>query len=173
MRAKALALAPFIALGLAITAPPLISQRSVSIPPTQLAVQTRTPHDRASRQIQLTTNAFDIDRAKKELERLSRKRIAIEAQRAALLKAANQPADREVILACIRAHEGGGYTTVSASGKYRGAYQMDASFWASYGDGSALTADQASPQSQDDAAWRGYQARGYGPWPPSQNGRCP
>lgn len=120
-----------------------------------------------------TTTTIDLAAARRELARASARRIAIERQRQALLAASGQPADREVILACIRAHEGGGYTTVSATGKYRGAYQMDSSFWASYGDGSAPTADQATVASQDDAAWRGYLARGYGPWPPSQGGRCP
>lgn len=56
------------------------------------------------------------------------------------------------------------YRAVSRTGKYRGAYQMDADFWATYGDGSASTADRATPAAQDAAAYKGYRARGWQPW---------
>lgn len=56
------------------------------------------------------------------------------------------------------------YRAVSKSGKYRGAYQMDADFWGTYGDGSAPTADRATPEAQDAAAYKGYRARGWQPW---------
>lgn len=87
---------------------------------------------------------------------------------------------RSRVLTCIRSHEGGGYATVSASGKYRGAYQADSDFYSSYAehplgpDGKWLyaTADKAPASIQDDMAWRGFLARKYGPWPPSQ-GKCP
>ena len=63
------------------------------------------------------------------------------------------------------------YRAVSASGKYRGAYQMDPSFWRTYGDGSASTPDRATPASQDAAAYRGYLARGASPWT-ADNVKC-
>lgn len=56
------------------------------------------------------------------------------------------------------------YRSVSRTGKYRGAYQMDSDFWGTYGDGSAATADQATPEAQDAAAYKGYRARGWQPW---------
>lgn len=67
--------------------------------------------------------------------------------------------------AALRKCESGGvYTKLNPSGKYRGAYQMDADFWRTYGDGSAPTADKASPASQDAAAYKGFRARGWQPW---------
>lgn len=45
------------------------------------------------------------------------------------------------------------------SGKYLGLFQADADFRATYGWGSASVEDQTM------MAWRGYQARGWSPWP--------
>lgn len=46
----------------------------------------------------------------------------------------------------------------SSSGRYWGLYQADASFRRSYGYGPSVEA-------QTRMAWRGYQARGWQPWP--------
>lgn len=90
-------------------------------------------------------------------------------------------AGREAILRCIRRAEGSSWTSVSPGGTYRGAYQMDRSFFLTYGgnpelagkasDRSTWAWETASPAEQSDVAWRGYQARKLGPWPPAQ-GKC-
>jgi hypothetical protein len=56
-------------------------------------------------------------------------------------------------------------TAVSKTGKYRGLYQMDASFWRSYG-GLALASspDRATRAEQNYVAYRGYTSRGWSPW---------
>lgn len=61
----------------------------------------------------------------------------------------------------------GNYKAVNMSGKYRGAYQTDRSFWLTYGGNPALAGrhEQASPAEQDAVAFRGYLARGWSPWP--------
>jgi hypothetical protein len=66
----------------------------------------------------------------------------------------------------LRKCEGGakGYRAVSGSGTYRGAYQMDRSFWLTYGGDPSLTADQAPPWMQDQVAYRGFLDRGWQPW---------
>lgn len=57
-------------------------------------------------------------------------------------------------------------TQTSATGKYRGLYQMDADFWRSYGGLEyALRPDLATPAEQTTVAARGYAARGRSPWP--------
>ena len=58
----------------------------------------------------------------------------------------------------------GNYASVSSSGTYRGGYQMDTSFWVTYGGNPAITADQASVAEQDRVAYAGYLARGWEPW---------
>lgn len=54
---------------------------------------------------------------------------------------------------------------VSATGKYRGLYQMDKDAWASYG-GLELAArpDLATRQEQNYVAYRLYSSRGWQPW---------
>lgn len=52
----------------------------------------------------------------------------------------------------------------ATNGQYTGAYQQSSGSWAKYGDGSAPTAGQASPASQDAAAARQYAAEGSRPW---------
>lgn len=55
---------------------------------------------------------------------------------------------------------------ISASGKYRGLYQMDARFWATYGGKSyAGSPENATVREQTLVAERGYDARGARPWP--------
>jgi hypothetical protein len=55
---------------------------------------------------------------------------------------------------------------VSRSGRYRGAFQMDADFWRTYGGHQyASRPDLASYAEQLRVAQRGYQARGRAPWP--------
>lgn len=83
---------------------------------------------------------------------------------------------REAILRCIRRAEGSSWTSVSPSGKYRGAYQFDRSTW----DGVArrvappyvgLDPAKASPKVQSFIAWALYKDRGFQPWPPAMR-RC-
>lgn len=78
--------------------------------------------------------------------------------------------DDDGVLACIRRIESGGrYDAVSASGKYRGAYQFDASTWRANGGTGDPAA--ASPAEQDRVAARLLARRGLQPWPtPSR--RC-
>lgn len=57
---------------------------------------------------------------------------------------------------------GGSYT--ATNGQYTGAYQQSTNSWRTYGDGSAPTAGQASPASQDAAAAKQYAAEGSRPW---------
>jgi hypothetical protein len=60
---------------------------------------------------------------------------------------------------------GGNCRAVSPSGKYRGKWQMDASFWRSYGGRAyAATPDRASCAQQDVVAHRGWVARWWQPW---------
>lgn len=65
------------------------------------------------------------------------------------------------LLACIRSYEGD-YTTDTGNGYY-GAFQFDQDTWESVG-GSGNPAE-ATPEEQDDRAWRLYQERGLQPWP--------
>ena len=54
---------------------------------------------------------------------------------------------------------------ISATGKYRGLWQMDADFWRSYGGlDLASTPDRASRAEQNYVAYRGYVSRGWNPW---------
>lgn len=74
---------------------------------------------------------------------------------------ANTPKARAV----ARCESGGSPRAVNPSGKYRGKWQMDSSFWAAYGGRAfALTPDRASESQQDLVAYRGWQARGWSPW---------
>jgi hypothetical protein len=66
------------------------------------------------------------------------------------------------LLACIRSYEGG-YTSVSADGTYRGAYQADEATWAGYGG--YTYADEAPPDVQDAFARELLAERGLQPWP--------
>lgn len=58
---------------------------------------------------------------------------------------------------------GNNYARVSATGKYRGAYQYAVSTWANFG-GYALP-DQAPAEVQDMKARQTQAARGWAPWP--------
>jgi peptidoglycan hydrolase-like protein with peptidoglycan-binding domain len=54
---------------------------------------------------------------------------------------------------------------VNRSGKYRGRWQMDRNFWASYGGQKfAKRPDRAKCAEQDLVAYRGWIARGWQPW---------
>lgn len=54
---------------------------------------------------------------------------------------------------------------VNPSGKYRGKWQMDADFWATYGGRAfASRPDLASEYQQDLVAYHGWLARGWQPW---------
>jgi hypothetical protein len=83
----------------------------------------------------------------------------------------------DVFLACTRAHESdtaGGYSAVSPSGTYRGAYQFDARTWAGavsragFEEWAGVPADQVPADVQDAAALQLYSERGNQPW----GGRC-
>lgn len=95
-------------------------------------------------------------------------RVASDPVRAS--RAVSEPlrASLRATLACIRSYEGG-YRSVSPSGKYRGAYQMDRDFWLTYGgDPDYVKPDrweEAPRWMQDQVAARGYRARGLQPWP--------
>ncbi len=68
--------------------------------------------------------------------------------------------------ALARCESSGNPRAVSSSGKYRGLYQADASFWRTYGGlAYASRADLATASQQTAVAMRGYQARGRSPWP--------
>lgn len=74
------------------------------------------------------------------------------------------------ILDCIAKHESetsGGYAAVNPSGKYRGRYQVDNSFWLTYGGDSQFAGrmEQAPPAMQDQVALNGFNAKGLAPWP--------
>lgn len=66
-------------------------------------------------------------------------------------------------LAYIRQHESTN-NYQATNGQYTGAYQQSTHSWQTYGDGSAPTAGQASPASQDAAAAKQYAAEGTRPW---------
>lgn len=60
---------------------------------------------------------------------------------------------------------GGNPKSISATGKYRGKWQMDADFWASYGGlDLASRPDLASESEQNYVAYRGYVSAGWGRW---------
>lgn len=68
-------------------------------------------------------------------------------------------------VAVARCESGGSPTAVNRTGKYQGKWQMDDSFWRSYG-GLAFASDPqyASEAQQDEVAYRGWLARGWSPW---------
>lgn len=68
-------------------------------------------------------------------------------------------------VAVARCESGGNPTVTNPSGKYQGKWQMDDSFWRSYG-GLAFASDPhlASEAQQDEVAYRGWLARGWQPW---------
>lgn len=91
--------------------------------------------------------------------------VVQQQQAAAALPCRNGKCTTAAQWAALRKCESGGnYRAVNPTGKYRGAYQMDHDFWSTYGDGSAPTADRATPASQDAAAYAGFRARGWQPW---------
>lgn len=68
-------------------------------------------------------------------------------------------------VAVANCESGGNPRAVSASGKYRGKWQMSAGFWEAYGGlAFAPTADAATEAEQDVVAYRGWLARGWSPW---------
>lgn len=74
----------------------------------------------------------------------------------------NGPSDAQLLRLRL-CESGGNYRAVSASGRYRGAYQFDRATWRSVG-GHGDPA-QASPTEQDNRARLLYAARGWQPWP--------
>lgn len=94
--------------------------------------------------------------------------------------AAKSPAGDAAILACIRKHESGGnYRAVNASGKYRGAYQMDRGYapvWAKragFGEWSGKTPDQWPPSVQDAVAYDMGHGNRYAAWRNFTSYSCP
>ena len=59
--------------------------------------------------------------------------------------------------------------STGSKGKYQGTWQMDASFWKTYGGLKyAKKASKASCYEQDLVAYKGWLARGWSPWPPAK-----
>ena len=68
--------------------------------------------------------------------------------------------------ALAQCESSGNPRAVNRSGKYRGAFQMDAAFWRTYGGLTyAARPDLATYAQQLAVAQRGYAARGRSPWP--------
>jgi colicin import membrane protein len=67
--------------------------------------------------------------------------------------------------AVANCESGGNPSITNPSGKYQGKWQMDDSFWRSYG-GLAFASDPhyATEAQQDEVAYRGWLARGWQPW---------
>ena len=98
--------------------------------------------------------------------------MVVEQQRAAALPCRNSVCPTAAQWAKLRTCEGGHgnpYLAVNHSGKYRGAYQMDRSFWLSYGGDPDYSSpprwEHAPPAMQDRVAFAGYRERGSNPWP--------
>lgn len=53
---------------------------------------------------------------------------------------------------------------INTGNGYYGAYQMTASFWHEWGDGSAALASEATPAAQDAAAYKAWKSDGWRPW---------
>lgn len=65
----------------------------------------------------------------------------------------------------IKKESHGNCKAIGAKGKYRGKWQMNASFWRTYGGLEfAPRADLATCEQQDQVAYRGWLARGWQPW---------
>ena len=78
---------------------------------------------------------------------------------------ASQWAQTRSALAVAECESGRDGSARSHTGKYRGKWQMDASFWATYGGLKyASSPDYASVTEQDEVAYRGFLARGWQPW---------
>ena len=59
--------------------------------------------------------------------------------------------------------------STGSKGKYQGTWQMNASFWKTYGGLKyAKKASKASCHQQDLVAYKGWLARGWSPWPPAK-----
>jgi hypothetical protein len=60
--------------------------------------------------------------------------------------------------------------STGGNGKYQGTWQMNASFWKTYGGKKyASKASKATCMEQDLVAYKGWLARGWSPWPPAKN----
>lgn len=111
-----------------------------------------------------------------ERDRMEAARLA--ATRAAVPAGSGSCAgDVACFLPCTRAHESdtsGGYSAVSSSGTYRGAYQFAQATWdaavagAGHDEYAGVPADQVPPEVQDAAAAHLYGVSGTQPW----GGRC-
>lgn len=65
----------------------------------------------------------------------------------------------------IKKESKGNCKAIGAKGKYRGKWQMNSSFWKTYGGLEfAPRADLATCEQQDQVAYRGWLARGWQPW---------
>jgi hypothetical protein len=117
-----------------------------------------------------------------EVTRVSRSQVAQRAPLATQRPASSTTAERSAVYrkyftpaqtwaaqpktrAVIACESGNRTNAVSATGKYRGLYQMDTNFWRSYG-GLALapSPDKASRAEQNYVAYRGFVSRGWAPW---------
>ena len=73
------------------------------------------------------------------------------------------PAESATLARIVACESRGNYSVVSASGRYRGAYQFDYSTWAGVGGSGDPAA--ASPAEQDYRALLLLRLRGTRPWP--------
>jgi hypothetical protein len=65
----------------------------------------------------------------------------------------------------LHRESGGRCDAVNPSGKYRGRWQMDSTFWKTYGGlAFATTPDRATCHEQDLVAYKGWIYRGWAPW---------
>lgn len=86
--------------------------------------------------------------------------------------AAAWPGDDARVLRLVRCETGGTFDptvvgpTARDGSRYRGLFQMDARFWRTYGGHAyASRPDLASVEQQTEVAWRGFEDRGWQPWP--------
>ena len=65
----------------------------------------------------------------------------------------------------IKKESKGNCQATGSKGKYRGKWQVNSSFWKTYGGFEfAPLADQATCEQQDQVAYKGWLARGWQPW---------
>jgi hypothetical protein len=108
-------------------------------------------------------------------------RVTERASRSKAKRTVNVPkVDSSATLACIRKHESGGnYRAVSASGKFRGAYQMHRTYaptWAKragQGSWSDVPVDQWPPAVQDAVAYDMGHGNRWAAWREHTSYSCP
>jgi hypothetical protein len=110
-------------------------------------------------------------------------RVTQRASRSSAARAASgegRPVSPTSILACIRKHESGGnYRAISATGKFRGAYQFHSGYaptWATragYAEWAGVTPDRWPPAVQDAVAYDMGHGNHYAAWRNHTSYSCP